>query len=64
LPGNLVRDRRGDELGELTLWLFASSGVTESAKKLMAQNGILWSTKADLNALLNFSDLKELPDID
>ena len=62
--GDLVRERRGDELGELTLWLFASSGVTENAKKLIEQNGILWSTKADLNALLKHSDLKELPDID
>ena len=62
--GGLVRERRGDELGELTLWLFASSGVTKDAEKLMKENGILWSTKEDLNALLKFSDLRELPEID
>jgi len=62
--GNLVKEKRGKELRELTLWLFASNGVTENAKKLIEKNGILWSTKEDLNALLVNSDLRKLPEID
>jgi hypothetical protein len=51
-------------LNTLTLWLFAASGVTKSAKKLLDENGILWSTKDDLNALLRLSGLRELPKIE
>jgi len=62
--GELVKKRKGKDLDNLTLWLFASSGVTKGAKKLMEKNGILWSTKKDLNDLLKNSDLRELPKID
>jgi hypothetical protein len=51
-------------LNSLTLWLFAASGVTKNAQKLLENNDILWSTKDDLNALLRLSGLRELPDID
>ncbi|CAN2042850.1 hypothetical protein GMMP15_950002 [Candidatus Magnetomoraceae bacterium gMMP-15] len=46
------------------MWLFASSGVTEGAKKMIEKNGILLSTKEDLNALLIDSGLRKLPKID
>ncbi|KPA16915.1 hypothetical protein MHK_002283, partial [Candidatus Magnetomorum sp. HK-1] len=32
--------------------------------KLIEENGILWSTKDDLNALLRYSGLRELPEVD
>ena len=51
-------------LNSLTLWLFAASGVTKNAQKLLKDNGILWSNRDDLNALLRLSGLRELPDID
>ncbi|KPA19149.1 ATPase domain protein, prokaryote domain protein [Candidatus Magnetomorum sp. HK-1] len=62
--GNLIKKKRGEDLKNLTLWLFASNGVTEDAKKIMAENGILWSTKENLNALLIDSGLRKLPDIE
>ena len=45
-------------------WLFARSGVTEGAKQIMAENGILCSIKEDFNALLIDSGLRDLSDID
>ncbi|CAN2047845.1 ATPase domain protein, prokaryote domain protein [Candidatus Magnetomoraceae bacterium gMMP-1] len=62
--GSLVKEKRGEKLDSLTLWLFASSGVTEGAKKMIEKNGILLSTKEDLNALLIDSGLRKLPKID
>jgi len=61
--GSLIKEKNGDEQRALMQWLFASSGVTEGAKQIMAENGILWSTKENLNALLIDSGLRELPDI-
>jgi len=54
---DLVREKMGKNLRSVTLWLFASSGVTVSAKKILEANSILWSTKEDLNALLENSTL-------
>jgi hypothetical protein len=51
-------------LNTLTMWLFASSGVSKKARELLEENNILWSTKDDLNALLALSGLSQLPDID
>jgi len=62
--GDIVKEIRGKDLKKLTLWLFASNGVTENAKKFMENNGILWSTKENLNDLLKDSDLRKLPEID
>jgi hypothetical protein len=62
--GDIVKEIRGKDLKKITLWLFASNGVTENAKKMMEENGILWSTKDNLNALLKDSDLRKLPEID
>jgi len=60
----LVKEKMGKNLRNITLWLFASSGVTENAKKLLEDHTILWSTKAELNALLDESGLRKLPEID
>jgi len=62
--GDIVKEMRGKDLKKRTLWLFASNGVTENAKKLMEENGILWSTKDNLNDLLKISDLRKLPEMD
>ena len=62
--GELLKEKRGKDLRGLTLWLFAGNGVTEGAKRIMEENGILWSTKEDLNGLLEFSGLRKLPEVD
>ncbi len=51
------------ELETLRIWLFAYAGVTGKAEALMREHNILWSTKADLNALLTFVKLRELPEL-
>jgi hypothetical protein len=38
--------------------------VTGNAKKQLEDNSVLWSTKAELNALLEDSGLRRLPEID
>jgi len=62
--GELVKEKIGKNIRNLTLWLFASSGVTVNAKKRLENNNILWSTKVELNALLEDSGLRKLPEID
>ncbi|ETR67371.1 MAG: hypothetical protein OMM_11673 [Candidatus Magnetoglobus multicellularis str. Araruama] len=61
---DLVREKMGKNVRSVTLWLFASSGVTVSAKKILEDNSILWSTKEQLNSLLENSGLRKLPEID
>jgi len=60
----IVLDREGDELSQLTLWLFSYSGVTKDAEQLMKENDILWSSKKELNQLLEFVGLRKLPEFD
>ncbi len=62
--GELVREKMGKNVRSVTLWIFASSGVTGNAKKRLEDNSVLWSTKAELNALLEDSGLRRLPEID
>ena len=56
-----VREREGPDLKMLQAWLFAYDGVTEEAKILMRQHQILWSNRADLDALLTLANLRTLP---
>ncbi|KPA10126.1 ATPase domain protein, prokaryote domain protein [Candidatus Magnetomorum sp. HK-1] len=56
-------DREGDEINQLTLWLFSYAGVTAEAENLMKQHGILWSSKDELNALLELVGLRQLPNV-
>jgi hypothetical protein len=58
-----VRRREGQYLKTLRLWIFAHDGVTEEARRLMEQYNILWSSRADLNALLENVNLRKLPAI-
>ncbi|RKZ47180.1 MAG: hypothetical protein DRR00_22415 [Candidatus Parabeggiatoa sp. nov. 3] len=55
-----INQRKGLEI--LRIWLFAHDGVTKKAEKLMLQHGILWSNRADLDALLEIAKLRTLPD--
>jgi hypothetical protein len=57
-----LREREGDDL-RIRMWLFAHNGVTPEAEAMMQQHQILWSTRADLDALLNHLKLRTLPEI-
>ncbi|MCP4693681.1 MAG: hypothetical protein GY859_36940 [Desulfobacterales bacterium] len=59
----IVRERKGKVLRKLRLWLFAHDGVTGPAEELMRQNGVLWSTKGELDELLEIEKLRKLPDL-
>jgi len=61
--GELVREAEGKDLQTLRLWFFAYNGFTEEAEGLMIEKGLLWSTKDDLDKLLKFVGLRQLPDI-
>jgi len=58
-----VMDQEGDEIKTIHLWLFAYSGITQGAEKLIKQHNILWSSKKDLNQLLEYVNLRRLPDL-
>jgi hypothetical protein len=62
--GEMVKERAGDGIETLRLWLFAHNGVTEKATDLMRENGVLWSDGADLNRLLEMVGLRRLPELD
>ena len=61
--GERVRADRGDLLETLYLWFFAYDGFTPEAEALMTEKGMLWSDRADLDALLTHLGLKRLPDV-
>jgi hypothetical protein len=59
----LVKERQGASLETLRIWLFACNGVTDEAEKLLNEHHILWSTRADLDALLQVVNLRTLPEM-
>lgn len=61
--GESVREREGENV-RVRLWLFAHDGVTKEAEALMHKHQILWSTRADLDALLEAVNLRKLPVIE
>ncbi|MBW1833726.1 MAG: hypothetical protein JRG74_07760 [Deltaproteobacteria bacterium] len=61
--GNIVKEEVGEGLQILRLWFFAHDGFTEDAKALMLKNGVLWSTRDDLDGLLESVGLRRLPNI-
>ncbi len=61
--GERVRAGMGETLEILRLWFFAHDGFTPEAEALMAEKGVLWSDRADLNGLLAHAGLKCLPEI-
>jgi len=60
----IIRQRRGEDLETLRIWLFAANGVTTPAKKLMDEQGVLWSDRSDLDELLDRVGLRRLPGLD
>lgn len=60
----ILRQREGEDLRILRLWIFAHNGVTQKAEKLIRQNGILWSARAELDGLLKVAGLRKLPKLE
>ncbi len=60
---DLLREKEGPGLQILRLWFFARDGFAPEAEALMAEKGVLWSDRADLDGLLAYAGLKRLPDI-
>ncbi len=58
-----VADDIGDELKTLRIWFFAHSGFTEKAEEFMKEKGILWSSRKELDDLLDYVGLRRLPEI-
>jgi len=48
----------------LRMWFFAHNGFTAEAESLVREHGILWSTRAELDTLLQHVGLRTLPDLD
>jgi hypothetical protein len=59
-----VRRREGEYLRTLRLWIFAHDGVTKEAERLMRKHHILWSSRVELDALLEEVNLRKLPVIE
>ncbi len=57
----IVREREGEGVKTIRLWIFSHDGATGPAKELMKQHGILWSTRAELDELLEAVKLRKLP---
>jgi len=58
-----IIEQEGEGIKTVRLWLFAYGGVTQNAQSLLKQHDILWSTKDDLNHLLEFVQLRKLPEV-
>jgi len=58
----IVNEQEGEYLTQIHLWLFACNGVTANAQELINKHNILLSTKQELNNLLEFLNLRKLPD--
>jgi hypothetical protein len=58
-----VREAEGEGLETLKVWFSACDGFTDEAEGLMKEKGILWSTRADLDGLLNSVGLRQLPNL-
>ncbi|MEI6261881.1 MAG: hypothetical protein WCR46_18520, partial [Deltaproteobacteria bacterium] len=52
--GDLFRRKEGPGLKTLRIWFFSYSGFTEEAEEFIKENGILWSSKKELNDMLNY----------
>ncbi|MDL1979308.1 MAG: hypothetical protein LWX52_14655 [Deltaproteobacteria bacterium] len=61
--GEAVKEEAGKGLQILRLWFFAHDGFTKQAEDLMKEKGMLWSVRDDLDNLLKFVGLRQLPDI-
>lgn len=55
--------RREYEPPAIRMWLFAHDGLTKDAERLARKAGILWSNRAQLDALLTYLGLRTLPNL-
>lgn len=46
------------------MWLFAHEGLTKEAEELAKEQGILWSNREQLDGVLQYLDLRPLPNLD
>ena len=60
----IIKEQEGQYLEKSQLWLFASNGVTKKAQELIKKHNILLSTKKDLNLLLQYMNLRQLPEFE
>ncbi|MCP4692038.1 MAG: hypothetical protein GY859_28595, partial [Desulfobacterales bacterium] len=60
----IVREREKEYLKTLRLWIFSHGGATGPAMELMKRHGVLWSTRAELDGLLEIVKLRKLPALD
>jgi hypothetical protein len=60
----IVKERKEGVLETLRLWIFAHNGVTGKAAELIRQHGILWSSRAELDGLLQAVNLRKLPELE
>jgi len=60
----IIKEQEGQYLEKSQLWLFASNGVTKKAQELINKHSILLSTKQELNRLLTYMNLRQLPEFE
>ncbi len=60
----IVKQRKGNDLEMLRIWFFAHDGFTEKAEALLQTHHVLWSTRTELDALLEEVNLRKLPVIE
>ena len=58
-----LKQKQKQDSRKIKLWLFSNEGLTKPAKKMCEENNILWSSRDDLNALLDKSNLRSLPEV-
>jgi len=44
-------------------WFFSHDGFTKEAKSFMQKHDVLWSTREDLDGLLDYVKLRRLPNL-
>ncbi len=60
----IEKEREKEYLKTLRLWIFSHGGATGPAIELMKQHGVLWSTRTELDGLLEMVKLRKLPVLD
>ncbi len=60
--GRVLKD--GQERRTIRLWLFSHDGLTQKAKTFARENGILWSAREEIDALLEYVGLRKLPELE
>ena len=61
VQAKMAREERNPPV--LRIWLFAHEGLSPKAMKLAKKQGILWSTREDLDGLLEYLGLRKLPEL-